>query len=300
VKATDWVDKVSSINQWRRDGERAPHKPLLLLYAFARLQQGQPSSMFYSEVESDLAELLKEFGPPRNTSPSYPFDHLTSDGLWIVSSDKGEGSPGDSRGQLRSSNAVGRLDPSFEQSLRQDPSLLPKVTRLLLDANFEATVQGDLLDQLGLDLVLPDTAGTPVQGTQKRDPKFREQVLIAYEARCAMCGFDPLIDNVPVGIDAAHVRWWAAGGPDVLANGVCLCSLHHKLFDRGVLGLDEDRTILVSDRFRGASTYASEMVLKLSGQELGHPQPGKEVVDGEHIAWHRHEVFRGEPRAPAA
>ena len=279
---------------------RAPHKPLLLLYAFARIQRGLDGPMEYTEVEPDLEVLLKEFGPPRKTSPSYPFDHLATDGLWFVSSDEGPGSPGDAQGRLRSSNAKGGLVPDLQAALKHDPTLLARASRLLLDANFEPSVQADLLDQLGLDLLLPDTAGSPIPGTARRDPKFRDQILVAYEYRCAMCGFDPQIDNVPVAIDAAHVRWWAAGGPDVLSNGVCLCSLHHKLFDRGVLGLDTDRAILVSDRFRGSGTFARQMVLALVGQELTPPQPGKDGIDGEHIAWHRREVFRGAPRIAAA
>lgn len=47
-------------------------------------------------------------------------------------------------------------------------------------------------------------------------------------------GFDGSIGRVAVGLEAAHVRWWAFHGcPDELANALCLCSLHHRLFDRG-------------------------------------------------------------------
>jgi putative restriction endonuclease len=301
VNSSDqWLEALASINQWRRGGQRAPHKPLLLLYALARFQRGLRGAMTYADVECDLDNLLREFGPPRRSSPSYPFDHLASDGLWIVSSDEGKGSPGDARGRLRSTNARGCLDPDFEATLVADTTLLPRAVRLLLDANFEPSVQSDLLDELGLNLVLADTVENPIPGTARRDSKFRNLILVAYEYRCAMCGFDPQIDNVPVAIDAAHVRWWAAGGPDALSNGMCLCSLHHKLFDRGVLGLDADKVILVSDRFRGSSTFAKEMVLSLTGQELRPPQPGRDHVDLEHIAWHRQEVFRGDPRSTAA
>jgi hypothetical protein len=36
----------------------------------------------FSAAEKALARLLAEFGPPRKTSPAYPFHHLASDGLW--------------------------------------------------------------------------------------------------------------------------------------------------------------------------------------------------------------------------
>jgi predicted restriction endonuclease len=37
------------------------------------------------------------------------------------------------------------------------------------------------------------------------------------------------------------VRWHSQAGPDVVANGLALCALHHALFDLGVLGLTAER-----------------------------------------------------------
>jgi predicted restriction endonuclease len=39
-----------------------------------------------------------------------------------------------------------------------------------------------------------------------------------------------------VGIEAAHVRWHSQAGPDVVANGLALCALHHALFDLAIFG----------------------------------------------------------------
>ncbi|WUL76086.1 hypothetical protein OHA62_20950 [Streptomyces sp. NBC_00343] len=51
---------------------------------------------------------------------------------------------------------------------------------------------------------------------------MRELVLTAYEYQCAFCGYDSRIGAVPVGLEAAHVRWWAFDGPDDVGNGLCL------------------------------------------------------------------------------
>lgn len=103
---TDWENRVAHIRAWSRGGIRAPHKPLLLLYALGRLQRfGANTPVAYSEAEAPLDELLTDYGPPRTTSPSYPFHHLTSDGVWVVTSDAGPGSPGSTKGVLRSSSA---------------------------------------------------------------------------------------------------------------------------------------------------------------------------------------------------
>ena len=46
----------------------------------------------------------------------------------------------------------------------------------------------------------------------KRDPKFREDVLRVYGYRCVICGFDLRLDNAPLAVDAAHIRWHQAHG----------------------------------------------------------------------------------------
>lgn len=60
---------------------------------------------------------------------------------------------------------------------------------------------------------------------------FRQAVVKAYGECCAVCGFDARIVNTPMGIEAAHIQWQAYDGPDVVRNGVALCSLHHVAFD---------------------------------------------------------------------
>ena len=44
---------------------------------------------------------------------------------------------------------------------------------------------------MGLDLDSLETAPPATVGKKKaRDPKFRQAVLLAYEYRCAICGFE--------------------------------------------------------------------------------------------------------------
>jgi len=79
------LDRFAGINIWRRGDERAPHKPLLLLYALARLQRGEPRFVSFEELDEHVRHLLMEFGPPRKSfHPEYPFWHLQADGLWEI------------------------------------------------------------------------------------------------------------------------------------------------------------------------------------------------------------------------
>jgi putative restriction endonuclease len=295
----DWLDRVAHIRAWSKGGVRAPHKPLLLLYMLGRLQQLKANvPMAYSEAEKPLDALLAEFGPPHPTTSVYPFHHLTSDGLWVVKTSAGEGSPGATKTAMR--QATGELAPNFAADLLGKPDLLSAVAHYLLDENFPQTLHQDICDQVGLNFTLADedaNAG-PVTPTikKKRDPNFRINVLIAYEKSCAMCGFDATLDGDAPGLEAAHVRWFNIDGPDEVSNGLCLCSLHHKLLDKGVVGLTPEHTIVVSARFLAKSDAAEHFVLSLVEKPITEPQAGFDPVADEHIIWHGDQVFKAPAR----
>ncbi|MFC6556882.1 phosphorothioated DNA-binding restriction endonuclease [Nonomuraea cavernae] len=291
----DWVERVCRVRQWRQDGRRAPHKPLLLLYALGHFQREGDAPIRFRDAEEQLQLLLTEFGPPRRSTMAYPFFHLRTDGLWQVTGARIE----PSAAALRDGDAAGRLASDLVRALRDDSTLVVRLARAILETNFESSLHPDICQVAGLRLdPAGEVAPLPVP-MPARDPEFRERVLIAYEYRCAFCGFDGALGRSPVGLEAAHVRWWSEGGPDETANGLALCSLHHKLLDLGVLGIGADLTVAVSDRFVGRSRMARAIVHDLSGQAVLRPQRGHPPVRADHIAWHAREVFKGRTR-PAA
>jgi putative restriction endonuclease len=89
-----WIDRekikelFQQINVWRRGDQRAPHKPLLILYALSKIAAGNKKRIPYSEVDKVLRPLLAQFGPPRKSyHPEQPFWWLQSDGLWELDID---------------------------------------------------------------------------------------------------------------------------------------------------------------------------------------------------------------------
>lgn len=295
---------MAAIRQWARAGERAPHKPLLLLYALGQVHRTGRSSTTFADAEPDLGRLLDEFGPPRPSSPAYPFRRLANDeGLWTVTTPSGE-DPGDAAGRLRELEATGQLAPDFEEALRQDAGLVVAVARYLLEDNWPETMHTDIAAQVGLDLEAAEAdlvrERAAAEPRRRRDPGFRDRVLLAYEYRCAFCGYDGQLDRAAVGLDAAHLRWWAADGPDEIDNALCLCTLHHRLLDRGVLGLSPEHDIRVSKHFIARSPSARSLVLDLAGAPVAEPQPGEPTPEVDYLAWHDREVFRAPERQPRA
>ncbi|GAA2417413.1 HNH endonuclease [Actinomadura vinacea] len=294
------MERVLRIRQHTRRGERAPHKPLLLLLALARFQQDGGRPIPFSAAEQPLRRLLDEFGPPRSTSPAYPFHHLTNDdAIWVVDTMDGPGSPGPVLGRLRTPGVQGRFHPELAEALTADPSLVAQLARALLEANFEPSLHDDICQEIGLEL---DGIGLPARTERllpPRDPAFRLQVLEAYEFCCAFCGYEGWLNGTAVGLDAAHLQWRSYGGPDSMGNGLCLCSLHHRLLDRGVLGMARDHTIAVSRKFVGRTPSAVTQVKDLSGRPVREPQSGLPTPEPDHVDWHTAQVFRSPARAAA-
>lgn len=72
-----------------------------------------------------------------------------------------------------------------------------------------------------------------------RDINFRERVLTAYGHRCAMCGIQLKL------LDAAHILPVAhPDSTDETGNGVALCALHHRAYDRAFVAFDSKFKVL--------------------------------------------------------
>ena len=298
----DFLRRVGRINVWKRAGERAPHKPLLLLLALGRVQRGERRLANYgNEVAEDLKRLLRWFGPPRSVPhPEAPFARLPNDDLWEVIADadldriKGKG--GVTHRQLVDHAAAGGFLRSDQQLLLADPKLVEEAAQELLAGHFECSLHDDIRDAVGLPRPAENRAVASQSST--RDPRFRHVVLRAYERRCAVCGFDVRLDDDLVGLDAAHIRWHSAGGPDEVRNGLALCILHHRTFDRGAIGLQRASggfRLLVSDEANGQSP-AFRQLLECHGKPLRNPQRSRQRPDPDFVDWHRKQVFRGRPR----
>lgn len=90
--------------------------------------------------------------------------------------------------------------------MSEQPELLPQIARLLLDTNFESSLHEDICAEAGLNLEGAEAALGKDAPVWRRDPEFRGNVLLAYEYRCAFCGYDGALEGTMVGLDAARAR----------------------------------------------------------------------------------------------
>ncbi|ELO0858041.1 MULTISPECIES: phosphorothioated DNA-binding restriction endonuclease [Citrobacter] len=279
---------IADMTIWRKGEQRAPHKPLLLLYVLAGYQQGHGRLFDYaSEVRDNLRSLLERFGPQRaQYRPDMPFWRLQGDGFWQLQNAERCSTFGSSRqppaGELVEFNVAGGFDKQHYDQLIKSKKLINSLARQILEAHFTESIQEELADELGFELQLL---------RKQRDPLFRQQVLRAYNYECAICGYNMRHDNTSVALEAAHIKWKQYGGPCEIPNGLALCAIHHKAFDKGSIGLDESMRVQVSEAVNG-SGIVGRLFWDFQGKIISLPQVKAYYPQDEFVDWHRREVFR--------
>lgn len=290
------IKAISNLNTWKKGDQRAPHKPLLLLIALSNIQQNKDRLMLFSDIEKPLTKLLIEFGPQRKSyNPDAPFSRLPRDKIWELKNSQGvvniEGKSF-TKSSLRKDEISGGFTENVFDLIASSNGLVEEIASIILNSHFPQTIHQDILDAIGLDIDTTYQEQTAQQKKRKRDPAFRGKILEAYNYRCAICGFDVRLGNTPIALEAAHIKWHQAGGPDTEENGLALCSLHHKLLDRGALGVSNKFTVIVSDKANGYGGF-QEWLMDFEGKELSAPKRDIYMPDVGFTSWHIREVFQG-------
>lgn len=296
--------EVDQIRRALRRGVYAPHKPLMLLLALAHLQRGEARLQPFAAYDKELKALLTQFGPSSAPgSRHYPFWHLRTDGngsLWdlqgpaVLLQRPPAATP--NLGELRDEGIEAGFSPTVYEALRRDPGLVIEVASRLLESTFPSSLHEDLIQVLGLDmssaarrLAEPEAPlyGKPGAPKRRRDASFRDEVLRAYEYRCCICGFDLRVSHMPVGLEAAHIQWHTADGPDIVANGLSLCATHHKMFDMGAFTVEPvERRIVFSQHAIGSAQT------QFHGRPMIPPQAPTMNPGEEYLAWNQKNIFK--------
>lgn len=295
----DVLEAFGQLKTGSRSGQRLPHKPLLVLLALGRWARGDHNPIPFADIEKSLTVLLQTYGPSGAGNPQEPFWRLRRDGVWELggierlAAPEAVAPPG--LKDLRA-GATGRFSEDVRQALEADPGLVNRLARSILEAHFPPSLQLDIADAVGLDLAewepaAPETATKKVRGTA-----FRDSVLIAYGNRCALCRVKLHLGLTPfaIGIEAAHIRWFAYDGPDHVTNGLALCAFHHKAFDLGAFTVEDDLAVSVSEEVNGDG---EDVLLKKEPLNVGLPACKEDRPNQVFLAWHREQVFRGRARS---
>ena len=142
-------------------------------------------------------------------------------------------------------------------------------------APFTFEVQRDRVDYLTSRLV--------------RDRVFRTLVVEAYDCRCAITGHRFINGGGRAEVEAAHIRPVEFGGPDLVNNGLALSGTAHWMFDRGLISLAEDLSVMVSRQANDA-----EGIWKVVNDTRRAIVPAKSALrpHPRFLSWHREHCFK--------
>ena len=117
---------------------------------------------------------------------------------------------------------------------------------------------------------------------------FRRAILSAYGNKCCVTGID--IDTLLV---ASHIKPWAQSDKTERLNpqnGLCLNALHDRAFDRGLISVTDDYSVMVSSQvIHSRNDVVQKMLFDYAGRRIN--LPSRFVPRPDFLAWHRDNVF---------
>ena len=186
----------------------------------------------------------------------------------------------------RAQAAVRKLAPSdfakiVELGLGSDQDVLPRTeeTNAVIGFAEQQPPFQDLQARERIDQVINRAV---------RDRNFRKNVLRAYRERCAITGIRLINGGGRAEVEAAHIRPVEHDGPDIVSNGIALSGTVHWMFDRGLVGLEDDLTIIVSRQINDPGTVRS--MVNSSGKLIA-PKRIADRPRTEFLSWHRQYRF---------
>lgn len=117
---------------------------------------------------------------------------------------------------------------------------------------------------------------------------FRETVLSSYNFSCAICRL-----NLPMLLNASHIIPWSKNKLRRVdpRNGLSLCALHDRAFDRGLISIDNDYCVIISKKIKPKrKCQMFEIAFKeMNGKRM--KMPDRFFPDQNALNYHRNEIF---------
>ena len=235
-----------------------------------------------------------------------PFYHLTSDKFWNLQTFTGKeilltsSLSIRSFSQLREAVAYAFLDDNLFALLSQ-AATREALYHFLLGHYFKATKQSYLktgLFEEVTDQILNDPPATYQQLVETADEEeifircgvFKRVVPKIYNYTCCISGMRIISGYDVQMVDACHIVPFALSHNDTISNGISLSPNLHRAFDRGLVSLNSDYKVMVSNSFTESDSDSSIKIYKskkiiLPAHKNYHPSL-------ENLEWHRECVFK--------
>ncbi len=130
--------------------------------------------------------------------------------------------------------------------------------------------------------------GRAIVETRLFQSAFRNSILELFDHKCLFCEVDS--DFL---LEAAHIKPFVADHSSAgdFANGLALCTIHHKLFDRGLISIKDGKVTPSKGLISAESDFLNEQYNELS--RISFVSLPKGEKSERYLKWHYNNVFNG-------
>jgi putative restriction endonuclease len=249
----DFLKELDRIKLNRSGNVVSLHKPLLLLLTISETIRGHKNQFLYDDLESTLSLLLAKYGlkNSKNFRPQYPFINLAGNpAIWNCTVRKLTLKHPDAPSRKDLLGALGSFSTEFYQFISSKNNAITCI-QYLLDSYWPEAYHAEILNELGLF----EIGYTQNLAKKDRSRRFVEEVLDAYERKCAICNQSIRLGDTLVGIDACHLKPIQHFGDDSITNGIALCKIHHRAIDRGAISISNEMDLMISQKLNGNKLF---------------------------------------------
>jgi putative restriction endonuclease len=125
-----------------------------------------------------------------------------------------------------------------------------------------------------------------------RNGFFKKLILKIYGNQCSFTGMTLSSSFGHSFVDACHIVPFSLTHNDKVTNGISLCPNLHRAFDRGLVSISNEYSIIVSRHLIENESHIYALKT-LEGRKLILPSIQRYYPDSQAIEWHRDNVFKG-------
>ncbi|MGY3055725.1 putative restriction endonuclease [Pedobacter sp. UYEF25] len=124
-----------------------------------------------------------------------------------------------------------------------------------------------------------------------RNGNFKKFVPMIYDCKCSFTGMQTTSTFKHLLVDACHIMPFSVTQDDSIGNGLALSPTMHRAFDAGLITVDHDYKILISDAVMEDKSYPYSLS-KLAKQTIFLPNDERFYPSQEKLEWHRTTRFK--------
>jgi putative restriction endonuclease len=307
-----YVRKLNRLNVDRSKGSPAPHKPVLLLSIIQSIECNEIlenriyiTSTLVARFKDNWHQLVKNSKFTSNFS--LPFYHLQSEKFWFLKTLIGrEIQLTNSRSIKSFSHLREVVDYAFLDQALFD-YLIESTSRQILKEtllktyfhiySYPSEVEISLVAEIKNEMLeeTPSLYKTKAETFDDeevfiRSGIFKKIVPQIYNYSCCISAMRIIATREVQMIDACHIVPFSDSHDDTISNGISLCPNLHRAFDRGLISIDQNYRVIVSESFSESEKDYS--IRNFSGKQILLPIHKKYLPSLENLSWHQMNIFK--------